>query len=171
MVNYLFMLRNTRRIYRFLFTIIGVLVGSIAIIWVVSAVFNTIQLIHVDDILYSKEISSDGRYIATVHMRDAGATTGFSRLVTLRANSRYFSAEQDVLALKGDAPVTLRWIDNHHLIIAYPIGQYDETGKWRFEIYHADARWRDVDITYKVLPMSKYDKDHDTPLKVTPVKD
>lgn len=65
--------------------------------------------------------SSDGKYYASVFIRDCGATTSEYTHVVLRSQGLLSSYRDDniVFSLKYDPEVKLEWIDPTHLVIRY----------------------------------------------------
>ena len=67
-------------------------------------------------------LSPDRRYIATVFVRDCGATTGYVTHVNLRKATDVFMADRggviatgQVVTIKGVALVTAKWVKNAEL--------------------------------------------------------
>lgn len=90
----------------------------------------------------SEAQSPDGRYVATVYVRDCGATTDSSSIISLRPRSSRFNDEEGrVFVNKGEQPITLKWNNRVNLSIKC-LGCSAET------IFKHDKTWNDISISY-----------------------
>lgn len=64
-----------------------------------------------------KVISPDGHLIAETRLRDCGATTAESLLVSIRKNRNFLNDEAFVFTAKYDHSVEVTWLNNAHLKI------------------------------------------------------
>src|SRR5437870_13288224 len=65
-----------------------------------------------DDRITSKASSTDGKYIATLYIRNCGATTDYSSIVSIRERTSKFDGDSDqniVFVVKGQPDVAVKW--------------------------------------------------------------
>ncbi len=88
--------------------------------------------------------SPDGKYAASVFVRDCGATTSEYTHVVLRPTSFLSSYRDDnvVFSVKNDPAVGLQWTDPTHLMI-----DYENQSKTNV-IFRAES-WRGIQITMR----------------------
>lgn len=90
--------------------------------------------------------SIDGRYTATFFQRNCGATTDYSRIVSLSETTSTFdpdSSESYVFSMKGTTEVALSWTQENIL--------YIETEVPQDKIFIKLKKWKDIDIKYSPL--------------------
>jgi len=94
------------------------------------------------DKVRGESASPDGRVVATFHIRNCGATTSFGSIVSLRTASSRFNPKDDFAALVIDGACDLRmsWPAADTLLLQYPA---------TCELFRAEKRWRDVQISSK----------------------
>jgi hypothetical protein len=106
--------------------------------WFVSAMCDITTVDHV-------ACSSSQQQKAVIFERNCGATTGFSTHVSVvNADQAVPNRQGNLFDIEGHpewTDVTVRWINDHHLVITYPA---DRT------LYKAKARWWWIKVDYKV---------------------
>jgi hypothetical protein len=86
--------------------------------------------------------SPTGRYTAAVFHRECGATTGFNTQIALRRSWRDFSYDSGkVLAMDGRHVLSLKWVDDEHLVVLLPADQ----------VNIQEHMWKDVTVEYKAI--------------------
>lgn len=96
-----------------------------------------------DDETLQEVKSPNGGFVATVFVRDCGATTDFSTLLSLRKAGQAFSPDKDdqgiQTSFEGRHEVKIRWLSARKLEVVLP--------KARPVKRH--NRWQAITITYK----------------------
>jgi Family of unknown function (DUF5412) len=86
--------------------------------------------------------SPDEKYVATLYVRDCGATTDFSTIVSLRAGSANFNGEEGrIFVIKGQPQVNILWTDKTSLRIECIKCSPDE-------IFKKEKSWEDINVSY-----------------------
>jgi hypothetical protein len=92
-----------------------------------------------DDVV-SYEGSPDGRYVATVFVRNCHATSPFVTIVSIRPRDEAFDPDGEyVLSVHGRVPVSVRWESATQLAVSHPSAR----------VYRSERSWRDVTIRYR----------------------
>lgn len=93
-----------------------------------------------DEVL-SEQKSPDGILVLSVYKSNCGATTDYAMTLSIRRASDDFdpSANNAVLVIDGDVPMTASWIDVDNIEVVIPKGA---------EIYRRDQDWNGVTISY-----------------------
>ena len=85
--------------------------------------------------------SPHGKYVATTFGENCHATSPYVTCVNVRDANARLDTDDAVVALHGGENVRVRWVDEHHLHIAYGAST---------EVYQRKARWRDIVIDYAI---------------------
>jgi hypothetical protein len=102
------------------------------------AASGSFALLSYDETL-AESSSPDGRYTARAVLRNCGATTDYSRLVTLADRRGGTGTSLDtVYIIRGEGPVAFEWVSRDRL----------KVGASTAKIYVASEAWRDVHIEY-----------------------
>jgi hypothetical protein len=113
--------------------------GSVAAVFACSGCKAAQRLLCGEDESLAESSSPDGRYTARAVLRNCGATTDYSRLVTLADRRGGTGATLDsVYIIRGEGPVSLEWVSRDRL----------KVGASTEKIYAASEAWRDVHIEY-----------------------
>jgi hypothetical protein len=124
------------------FSGLAVLLVALGVIGVGWLLFTLVlpRLIPVENTVRTEAVSPDGRHIATLYERDAGATTDTGTVVSVRpAQARFRGGRNVVFVSPGPTIVTLQWRSPTHLHIAHdPLAR----------VYRQEPRWRGIRITY-----------------------
>jgi hypothetical protein len=93
-----------------------------------------------DEVL-SEQKSPNGILVLSVYKSNCGATTDFAMTLSIRRASDDFdpSANNAVLVIDGDVPMTASWIDVDSIEVVIPKDA---------EIYRRDQDWNGVTISY-----------------------
>lgn len=95
-----------------------------------------------EDRIESESRSPNQKYLATLLVRNCGATTDFSTIVKLDAESWIpIGNKNNVFVVNGDPDVRIEWQDDTTLKITCATCQADQTFK-------NEGAWRDVKILY-----------------------
>jgi hypothetical protein len=102
-----------------------------------------VPLFDCQDVIKFETMSPDGKYIATLFVRNCGATTSFSTSVNLRSKSEKFSGDEGrILIIKGRPQIKIAWDDNMKLHF-----ECDECEK--NNIFKQETSWKDITISYR----------------------
>lgn len=92
-----------------------------------------------EDVVAS-EGSPDGRYVATVFVRNCHATSPFVTIVSIRPGDEAFDPDGPyVFSLHGRAPVSVRWDSATQLTVTHPAER----------VYRSAESWRGVRVRYQ----------------------
>jgi hypothetical protein len=69
--------------------------------------------IECEDKTILERLSSDKKALATLKIRDCGATTEITQIIQIKQKSEF---ESDIYIVRGDAEINFEWIDNQLLI-------------------------------------------------------
>ncbi len=95
------------------------------------------------DTIKSGSVSQDNALKATVFIRDCGATTDFSTIVSLhRPNSGYRDEANFIFVAKGEHPLHVEWNNSHKLILECASCQ-------RKDIFREVVKLGKIDIEYR----------------------
>jgi hypothetical protein len=86
----------------------------------VGVVLAGCSLMPCEDTVITEAASPDGRWIATACNRSCGATTGFSRTVSIRPAAKRFRSSDPVFIADNFERVGIRWETASVLTIVYP---------------------------------------------------
>jgi len=77
---------------------------------------NSVSSALCKDDVQTASASPRGNFIASVKLRDCGATTDFSSVISIKdvGGSSQIS-EEDVFVLRGDNAISIKWIDDNTL--------------------------------------------------------
>ncbi len=95
-----------------------------------------------NDTIKSEVKSSDRKYVATLYVRDCGATTDFSTIISLRPVLAEFDGEEGrIFVIKGRPQVNIVWNEQTSLRV-------ECIGCNSNDIFRQDKSWKDISITY-----------------------
>jgi hypothetical protein len=91
------------------------------------------------DDIKGEVFSPDGKYVATVYIRDCGATTSDNTTVNIReTNEKFDGGEGRVMSVEGEFPVAITWPDSSTLQIKCDLCPEEDM--------HVDRTWKDIQI-------------------------
>lgn len=112
--------------------------SSFALIWFVLGMCDITTV-------YGVAYSPSRQQKAVIYERNCGATTGFSTHVSVVDTERAVPNQQgNLFDIEGHPEwtnVTVRWINENHIVITYPVGP---------TLYKARTRWWWIKIDYEV---------------------
>ena len=116
--------------------LIYALCGLILILWILVFVHYVPSHGLCGNEVIRQTSSPDGRYVATFFERSCGATTPFSRMISLSAADGKYEIESPVFSLRDQPDVAVRWIDPRRLAV--------ESSQCLGALHQ--KRWRDVEV-------------------------
>ena len=119
----------------------GAAVALLVLVVFIPSFLTTIITGGCEDFILSKVPSPSGRLIATVFVRDCGATTASNTQVSLNSRS-YLSGlkkQTSFLVFEGEGTVKVSWINDSTLTVILPKA---------VKLFHQDEKQRGVTIRY-----------------------
>jgi len=100
------------------------------------------SLVACDDKIEAVSKSPNEKYLATLFVRNCGATTDYSSIVKINPASTSSTNDQDlVFIVRGDFDVRMIWQDDSSIRLSCEECKTDD-------IFKQDKSWRDVTISY-----------------------
>ena len=97
-----------------------------------------------DDRIATEAASSDGKYVATLYIRNCGATTDYSSIVSIRERTSKFDGDADqniVFVVKGRPDIAVKWASPSEISVQC-------RGCGSGDIFKHEASWNGVRISY-----------------------
>jgi len=97
-----------------------------------------------DDRVVREVRSGDGKFLATLYVRNCGATTDYISIVNLRPGGTRFNGDADgdiVFVAKGERDIGIQWLNTNEVRIWC-------RGCESNDIYKRQPTWKDVKIAY-----------------------
>jgi hypothetical protein len=105
-----------------------------------------------EDTIETRSPSPKGNYVAIASLRDCGATTDFSSIVTLQANWNAIPlGSERVFVARGKRALSLAWVASQTLRIQCPECKPSE-------VFVQKEMWRDIKVEFVIAASSRMPK-------------
>src|ERR1051325_9404381 len=97
-----------------------------------------------DDRVVREVRSGDGKFVATLYVRNCGATTDYSSIVNLRPGGTRFNGYADdyiIFVAKGERDIGIQWLNTNEVRVWC-------RGCESNDIFKKQPTWKDVKIAY-----------------------
>jgi len=94
------------------------------------------------DTILLENVSPDKKWILTAFIRDCGATTDYSTIISIREQGKWFDSKRDpiLFVVSGKEQLNIKWENERRVVIEHQLGR----------IFRQETKWNNLQVTYRL---------------------